>query len=295
MNSGFANNNGIEIAYETLGDPANETVILISGLGSQLVYWTDELCQHFIDRDFHVVRFDNREVGLSAKTAGNPPDVEAVMRGEGPPAPYTLSDMADDTVSVLDALNIDAAHVVGVSLGGMIAQTIAIDHPERVHSMTSIMSAPSRSSAIEDEPEEEQDEAVAKSLTVDLSDPETYVDLQVEGYRVTSGPHFDPVYQRDIIQRSFDRCYHPAGWSYQMLAAVASGDRTAKLADLTMPTLVIHGALDPLIPPRAGKATADAIPGAKYLLIDDMGHNLPRPRWGEIADAIADVAGQEKR
>ncbi len=154
--------------------------------------------------------------------------------------------------------------------------------------MTSIMSAPSRTSAVDDE--REQDEAVKKSLTVDLSDPETYVDLQVEGYRVTSGPHFDPIYQRDIIQRSFDRCYHPNGWSYQMLAAAASGDRTAKLATLTMPTLVIHGALDPLIPPAAGKATADAIPGAKLLIIGDMGHNLPRPRWPEIADAIAEVA-----
>lgn len=288
MKRGFANNNGTQVAYETLGDPSNETVIFISGLGSQLLYWTDELCQHFLDRDFHVVRFDNRDVGLTSKTEGNPPDVEAVMRGEGPPAPYTLSDMADDTVSVLDALNIDAAHVVGVSLGGMIAQTVAIDHPERVRSMTSIMSAPSRASAVEDE--REKDEAVEKSLTVDLSDPETYVDLQVEGYRVTSGPHFDPIYQRDIIQRSFDRCYHPNGWSYQMLAAAASGDRTPKLGTLTMPTLVIHGALDPLIPPAAGKATAEAIPGAKLLIIGDMGHNLPRPRWREIADAIAEVA-----
>ncbi len=292
MKQGFANNNGVKVAYETLGDPSNETVIFISGLGSQLVYWTDELCQNFIDRGFHVVRFDNRDVGLTSKTEGNPPDVEAVMRGDGPPAPYTLSDMADDTVSVLDALDIDAAHVVGTSLGGMIAQTVAIDHPERVRSMTSIMSAPSRASAIDND--REQDEAVQKSLTVDLSDPETYVDLQVEGYRVTSGPHFDPVYQREIIQRSFDRCYHPDGWSYQMLAAAASGDRTALLATLTMPTLVIHGALDPLIPPSAGKATAAAIPGAKFMLIDDMGHNLPRPRWAEIADAIADIAGKNR-
>ena len=125
MNSGIANNNGIKIVYEALGDLSNQTVIFISGLGSQLVYWTDELCQFYLDRGFHVVRFDNRDVGLSSKTWGDPPDVEAVMRGDGPAAPYTLSDMATDTVSVLDALYIEAAHVVGVSLGGMIAQTNA--------------------------------------------------------------------------------------------------------------------------------------------------------------------------
>lgn len=291
ITQGFATHNGIRVAYETLGDPSNESVILISGLGSQLVYWTNPLCQAFLQRDFHVIRFDNRDVGLTSKTPGEPPTVESVMRGEGPKAPYTLSDMALDTVSVLDALEIEAAHVVGVSLGGMIAQTVAIEHPARVRSLTSIMSAPNGSSAISDEPAD--DEAVGKSLTVDLNDPDTYVDLQVEGYRVTSGPHFDAVYQRDIIQRSFDRCYHPAGWSYQMLAAIASGDRTAKLATLNMPALVIHGALDPLIPPSAGEATAAAIPNAKLLIIDDMGHNLPRPRWGEIADAIAEVAGKK--
>lgn len=290
ITQGFATHNGIQVAYETLGDPANESVIFISGLGSQLVYWTNPLCQEFLQRGFHVIRFDNRDVGLTSKTPGEPPTVESVMRGDAPPAPYTLSDMAQDTVSVLDALDIEAAHVVGTSLGGMIAQTVAIEHPERVRSLTSIMSAAKRSDAVTDE--RADDEAVEKSLTVDLSDPDSYVDLQVEGYRVTSGPHFDAAYQRDIIQRSFDRCYHPAGWSYQMLAVIASGDRTAKLATLTMPTLVIHGALDPLIPQAAGEATAAAIPNAKLLIIDDMGHNLPRPRWAEIAEAIAEIAGK---
>ena len=127
---------------------------------------------------------------------------------------------------------------------------------------------------------------------MDMSDPNTYVDIQVEGYRVTSGPHFDPVYQRKILQKSFDRCYHPDGWSYQMMAAAASGDRTELLGQLQMPALVIHGGVDPLIPPIGGEATAAAIPNAKLVIYDDMGHNLPRPRWADIADEIAALAQQ---
>jgi len=304
MKTGIAKNDDIDIAYETLGDPQNETVILIAGLGSQLVYWTDELCQHFLDRDFHVVRFDNRDVGLSSKTAdkisGEPPSMDEVMAGGGPIAPYTLSDMAADTISVLDALEIDAAHVVGNSLGGMIAQTVAIEYPQRTRTLTSIMSAAQPGAAIRDdtgEGEEEisekiegqSDEAVEKSLAMDMSDPATYVEIQVEGYRATSGPHFDAAYQRAILQRSFERCYHPAGWAYQMMAARDSGDRTAALGRLTMPALVIHGALDPLIPLAAGEATAAAIPGARLLVIDDMGHNWPRPHWSEMAEAIGQL------
>ena len=290
METKYANNNGVKIAYETVGDPQNETIIFISGLGSQLVYWTDELCQRFIDRGFHIIRFDNRDVGLTSKTTGKPPEVASIMQSHNLKVPYTLSDMAADTICVLDAVGVSRAHIVGTSLGGMIAQTVAIEYPSRVKTLTSIMSASSRATAVPDNGE--QDEAVNASLTVDLSDPKTYVDLQVEGYRVTSGPHFDPIYQREIIQRSFARCYHPEGWSYQMMAAIASGDRTEKLGTLKIPTLVIHGGVDPLIPPASGKATADAIPNAKWLLIEDMGHNLPRPRWDEIADAVAKLANQ---
>ena len=288
MKSGFADNNGAKIAYETLGDPNNESIIFISGLGSQLVYWTDELCQVFIDRGFHIIRFDNRDVGLSHKTPGAPPSVEEIMQNPNFQAPYNLSDMADDLVAVLDAVGVEQAHIVGTSLGGMIAQTTAIDHPERTKTLTSIMSAPMPGSTNRDP----DDEAVSASLTMDMSDPATYVDIQVEGYRVTSGPHFDPVYQRQILQASFDRCYHPDGWSYQMMAAQASGDRTEKLGQLTMPALVIHGGLDPLIPPAGGEMTANAIPNAKLIVYDDMGHNLPRPRWADIADAILALSQQ---
>ena len=289
MRSGFARNDEVEIAYEALGDPQHDTIILISGLGSQLLYWTDELCQHFIERDFHIVRFDNRDVGLSSKTALPVRPVEELLTSTDFNPPYTVADMASDTVAVLDQLAIPAAHVVGVSMGGMIAQTVAIKYPERVKTLTSIMSAARRPASVADSASD--NDAVAASITVDLSDPETYVDLQVEGYRVTSGPHFDPLYQRDIIQRSFDRCYHPAGWSFQMMA-LANDDRSEGLRQLDLPTLVIHGALDPLIPAAEGRRTAELIPGAHWLLIDDMGHNLPRPRWGQIADAIASLAAQ---
>lgn len=286
MSTQFAHNGDIQIAYETLGNPEHETVIFISGLGSQLVYWTDELCQRFLDRDLHLIRFDNRDVGLTSKTPGQPPLVEEVMQQPDFAPPYTISDMAKDTVCVLDAVGIEKAHIVGVSMGGMIAQTIALEFPERVKTLTSIMSAPSPGTAISEDESERDDEAISASLTMDMSDPETYVDLQLEGYRVTSGPHFDPAYQREIIQRSFERAYHPDGWSYQMMAVYAGGDRTERLSQLSLPSLIIHGTLDPLIPPSGGEATAAAIPNARLIIIDDMGHNLPRPRWNEIADAV---------
>ncbi|MEM7336499.1 MAG: alpha/beta hydrolase [Chloroflexota bacterium] len=287
METKYAQNGSTKIAYQTLGDPKNETIILISGLGSQLVYWTDELCQKFIDRGFHIIRFDNRDVGMTSKTSGEPPTVETVLSDPNFKAPYTALDMAADTVAVLDAVGVEQAHIVGTSMGGMIAQTVAIEHPQRVKTLTSIMSASSRADSLSND-----DDAVSASISVDVSNPDTYVDLQVEGYRVTSGPHFDPVYQRQIIQESFDRCYHPQGWAFQMMAVLASGDRVEKLKQVDIPTLVIHGALDPLITPDRGKETADSIPGARWLLIEDMGHNLPRPRWDEIADAITELANK---
>ncbi len=278
IRAGTAYNAGTNIYYEVLGRPAHETLILISGLGSQLVYWTDELCQVFVDRNFQVVRFDNRDVGLSSKTSGPAQPVSEILRSEAIDAPYSLSDMAEDTIGILDALEIETAHMMGVSLGGMI----------RVRSLVSIMSAPRPRMAISDD--ELSVEAVRKSLTVDLNNPETYVDLQVEGYRATSGPHFDEAYIRQILQRSFNRCYHPAGWSFQMAAARASGDRIFGLSRLTLPSLIIHGAADPLIPVSSGQATAAAIPNARLMIIEDMGHCLLAPHWALVADAVAELA-----
>ncbi len=286
--SGTAHNAGTDIYYEVLGNPAHETLVLISGLGSQLVYWTDELCQVFADRKFQIVRFDNRDVGLSSKTSGPAQPVSEIMRSEVVDAPYSLSAMAADTIGVLDALEIETAHMMGVSLGGMIAQTLAIEFPQRVRSLISIMSAPRPRMAISDE--QMLSDVVNKSLTMDLNDPETYVDLQIEGYRATSGPHFDEAYIRLILQRSFDRCYHPSGWSFQMAAARASGDRLSRLSQLKLPSLIIHGTADPLIPVAAGQATAAAIPNARLMIIEDMGHCLLAPHWALVADAVAELA-----
>lgn len=287
--SGFANNGDTEIYFETVGDPSGRPLVLICGLGSQLVFWTAPLCQEFIDRGFYIIRLDNRDTGLSSKTCGAVPDMEEAMNGNVEAAAYTLSDMADDVVAVLDALGIEVAHVAGTSLGGTIAQTLALDHASRVLSLTSIMSGtgPDRMSVGRDGADAD---AVSKSLTMDMTDPATYVDTQVEGWRATAGPLFESDYYRDIIQRAFDRSYHPEGWSWQMLAMRASGDRTERLASLQMPSLVIHGAVDPLVPIAAGRATADAIVGARLLIIDDMGHDWPRQKWPEIAQAIAQLS-----
>ncbi|MFT5114952.1 MAG: pimeloyl-ACP methyl ester carboxylesterase [Parasphingorhabdus sp.] len=290
MQTGYATNGETNITYEVLGETTDPTLIVISGLGSQLVYWTDDLCAEFMHRGFRVIRFDNRDVGLSSKTPGNPPDMKNVMAGKLANPPYTLSDMAADTVAVLDTLNIGSAHVAGVSLGGMIAQTMAIEYPHRISSLTSIMSTSWRKANMKELTG--NDDAVSASLTLDLNNPDAWVDLQVEGYREISGPHFDEGYTHDIIERSFQRCYHPAGWPYQMAAAIASGDRRPALKKLNLPTLVIHGGADNLIPPSAGKETADSIPGSRYLYIDDMGHNLLPAHWQPVANAIAQIAGR---
>jgi len=288
IKTGTTYNADTNIYYEVLGNPVHDTLILISGLGSQLVYWSDELCQVFVDRNFQVVRFDNRDVGLSSKTSGPAQSVSEILRTEEVNAPYSLSDMAADTVGILDALEIETAHMMGVSLGGMIAQTLAIEFPQRVRSLVSIMSAPKPRMAVSDN--EISAEVVSKSLTLDLSNPETFVDLQVEGYRATSGPHFDEAYIRQIVQCSFNRCYHPSGWSFQMAAAHASGDRLSDLSQLTLPALIIHGAADPLIPLSSGQATAAAIPNAQLMIIEDMGHCLLAPHWALVADAVAELA-----
>ena len=288
MASGFAYNGDHKIAYETLGYPENPTIVFISGLGSQLVHWTDEFCQHYLDRGYHIIRFDNRDVGLSGKTDGPVPPIAEILQMDTIEKPYSVSDMAADVIALLDELGIDAAHIVGTSMGGMVAQTVAIEHPDRVKTLTSIMSGPKRPDTINSD-DEERDAAVAASVTVEVHNPDTYVDLQVEGWRLTSGPHFDADYMRGIVQRSFERCYHPDGWAFQMLA-LSGDDRTERLGRLRIPALVIHGALDPLVPLKYGEATAAAIPGAKLLVLDEMGHNLPRLYWDQIAEAITSQA-----
>ena len=293
IRSGRTTSKTVQITYEVLGDSTHDPLLLISGLGSQLVYWTDALCQVFLKRSFQIIRFDNRDVGLSTKTPGPAATMAEVLQGQGGPPPYTLSDMASDTVGILDDLGIESAHVLGVSLGGGIAQTMALEYPQRTDSLISVMSAPRAGTALLNKPE--SSDAVKKSLTMDMSEPLTWVDSQIEGWRAISGPHFDERYMRDILQRSFDRCYHPAGWSFQMAAALASGDRVERLSGLDLPTLIIHGAVDPLIPVAAGELTASAIPGARLEIIEDMGHCLLKPHWTRVADSVAQLAQEACR
>jgi pimeloyl-ACP methyl ester carboxylesterase len=280
--------NGIELAYETMGDPADPTVLLVMGWGAQMTLWPDEFCKMIVDRGYHVVRFDNRDVGLSAKTEGEPPNLMAMfmaaMAGQQPSAdsvPYTLSDMAADAVALLDVLGLDRAHVVGASMGGMIAQTIAIEHPERTASLTSIMSTTGDRSVGQAKPE-----VITALLAPAPQDREEAIERSVAAGRMISGPHFDEERSRELAAFHFDRCFHPVGLVFQMAAILASGDRTDALASVSAPTTVIHGRVDPLVTLSGGEATAKAIPGAELVVIDDMGHDLPMPRWPEVVDAI---------
>jgi pimeloyl-ACP methyl ester carboxylesterase len=284
-----AHANGIEIEYESFGDPSAPVVLLIMGLGAQMILWDEAFCEALVERGFHVVRFDNRDVGLSTKLdgAGKPSvlaAMEALRAGKPIEAPYLLADMADDAIALLDALGIEGAHVVGASMGGMIAQTIAIRHPARILSLTSIMSttgdpdlpAPTR-------------EAMLALLTPSPHERDAYVEHAVAAVRVLGSPGFpfDEEAVRTRSARSYDRSFHPAGFARQLVAVWASGSRTAALASVRVPALIIHGDADPLIPVAAGRATAAAIPGAELFVIEGMGHDLPRPVWDRIADAIA--------
>ena len=266
--------NGIEICYEEAGSRENPTLLLVNGFTSQLVGWEPEFIDALVDEGFHVVRFDNRDTGLTTKSEGEPPA-------------YALSDMADDGMALLTELGIDKAHIAGASMGGMIVQRMAIRHPERVLSMTSIMSTTGDRSVGAPKPE-----AMEALLTPPPTDRDEYLAHNEKTWKLFSGPHYTPERARDRAARSYDRCFNPKGAAYQMAAIMADGDRTAELADLKMPVLVIHGKVDPLVGVSGGEATAKAIPGAELLILDDMGHDMPIPRSADIAAAIAKVAAR---
>jgi pimeloyl-ACP methyl ester carboxylesterase len=266
--------NGIELEYDTFGSPEDPAVLLISGLGAQMVTFHPEFCAAIVDRGYFVVRFDNRDVGLSTKV---------------PEGGYSLADMADDAAGLLDALAIGAAHVVGVSMGGMIAQMVAIRHPQRVRSLTSIMSttgAPGVGGATE--------AALARLTTAAGPTRDERVASSIETSRVIWGDTpefpFDEELARWRAETSVDRAYYPEGTMRQMLAIRATGDRTEKLRQLDVPTLVIHGSNDPLVQPSGGEATAAAIPGAQHLVIEGMGHGVARLAYDRIIDAIDRLA-----
>jgi pimeloyl-ACP methyl ester carboxylesterase len=258
----------------------------VHGLGGQLVDWPQEFVDRLVGRGFRVVRFDNRDIGLSTEFTSPPPDIKAVAKAillrRSLRAEYTLSDMASDAVGLLDELDIRAAHVVGVSMGGMISQQMAIDHPDRVLSLTSIMSTTGSRKV-----GQPSARVIRKTVRRPRPTPETAVDLAAENFRLISGPHFDEAEFRRTSSASVARSFRPEGTARQMAAIVASGDRTAELRRVDVPTLVVHGMLDRLVRPSGGMATARAVPGSRLLMFNDMGHDLPRPRWNETIDAIA--------
>ena len=286
--------NGVCIEYETFGDPQKPALLLIMGLGAQMIFWEDDFCRAIADRGFHVVRFDNRDCGLSTHfhDAGAPNVVEAftaALSGGAVTSPYRVSDMAADAIALLDALRIDRAHVVGASMGGMIAQTIAVEHPRRVLSMTSIMSSTGNPQLPPAKPE-----AMTVLLTPAPSERAEFIDHMVKGFQVIGSPgfEFDEKSFRDRIGRAYDRSYDRPGVARQLVAVLADGNRKERLKSVRVPTLVIHGKDDPLVPLEAGQDTADAIAGARLVVIDGMGHDLPRGTWPRIVDEITQLAAR---
>ena len=284
--------NGITIEHESFGDPADEPLLLVMGLGAQLITWPVGFCEALTGRGFHVTRFDNRDVGLSSKIEDGPaPDVMAAMTGDVSSAAYTLSDMAADAAGLLDALGIESAHVVGASMGGMIAQTMAIEHPARVRSLCSIMSTTGDPAAGPPSPD---------ALTVLLRPPASTRDEaianSVEAGKVIGSTAF-PTSDEERVDRAaaaYDRCFYPVGIARQLVAVQASGDRTERLRALDVPTVVIHGTVDPLVQPAGGELTTKAIPGAGLLLVEGMGHDLPEGVWPTVIDAICANAARAR-
>jgi pimeloyl-ACP methyl ester carboxylesterase len=265
--------NGIELEYDTFGDPAGAPLLLISGLGVQLIGWDEEFCELLASRGFHVIRFDNRDVGRST------------WMEDG--ARYTLDDMAADAAGLLKALDIPSAHIVGASMGGFIAQLVALDHPDRVLTLTSMISGPNGKDQVQPTPE-----AMALLLTPAPATREERIDLGVRSKQQLLGPAdpFDEGYERARVAAAVDRAYHPDGFVRQLQAITAAPGRLARLAELRVPTLVVHGDADILVPVENGRLVAAAIPGARLLEIAGMGHDVPRHVWPQVIDAIAELA-----
>ena len=281
----------LELCWQQFGLDGDPPLLMIMGLGAQMILWPDEVCELIAAEGFRVIRFDNRDAGRSTVLADAPTGtVPRALAGEIPPGSYSLSDMAGDAAGLLDALGIDAAHVVGASLGGMIAQTLVIEHPERVLSLASIMSTTGDRSV------GETSQAGLEALTaVPPPDRDGYVATLLEARRKIGSPGFpfDEERSRGIARRSFDRGFHPKGTVRQTIAIILSGDRTERLAEIKVPTVVIHGEDDPLIGVSGGRATAAAIPGSKLIVIPGMGHDWPAGVWERIADAIVENARSE--
>ncbi|MDP3854313.1 alpha/beta fold hydrolase [Phenylobacterium sp.] len=283
--------NGIPLHYEAHGPETGEPLLLIMGLGAQMTRWPAEFVAELAGRGYRVVQYDNRDVGLSHKfdEAGAPdmPEVyKALMSGQKPPVPYLVSDMAADGVGLMDALGFERAHIVGASMGGMIAQNLAAEHPGRVLSLTSIMSSTGNPALPPAKPEAM--ERLSNRGPDPRTDLEGFLDHGVSGARIMNGPNYqaDEAELRASLKSDYERSFYPVGFARQMAAIVASGDRRATIAKITAPTVVVHGADDPLVPPTGGEDTHVTIPGSELHVLPAMGHNLPKPLIATLCDLI---------
>jgi pimeloyl-ACP methyl ester carboxylesterase len=283
--------NGITLEYEMRGE--GDPLLLVMGLGAQMTDWPDEFVSDLVEAGFRVITFDNRDIGLSTEFTWQAPSQIKTALGMMARRPvkseYLLSDMAADAVGLLDALGIESAHVAGASMGGMISQTIAIEHPDRVRSLTSIMSntGDRRNGRI-------AGKLISKMVRLPPPTRETAVERSVTTFRLVSGPHFDESEHRLLAKRNLERSYRPEGAARQTAAIAASPDRTPGLRRLKVPTLVVHGLVDPLVKPSGGVATAKAVPGSRLVMYPDMGHDLPRPRWADMIGEIRRTADQTR-
>ena len=275
---------GITLCYETFGDTGDPPLLLIMGLGTQMIGWPEEFCDGLAEQGFYVVRFDNRDAGRSSHIPGRPPSLGQLVRRRIDPVLYTLSDMAEDALGLMRALEIEPAHVVGASMGGMIAQTLAAEHPEAVSSLVSIMS--NTGSRWTGQPSLGMYRFLLRQAPADR---EGYIDHLDRVFAAigSRGLPRDRERVRDIAARSYDRDHDPAASGRQLGAITASGNRTPALRRITAPTLVIHGTDDQLVRPSGGRATSRAIAGAKLMQVEGMGHDLPPAAWPQLIGAIA--------
>jgi pimeloyl-ACP methyl ester carboxylesterase len=278
---------GVTLCYEAFGDPADTPILLIMGLATQMIAWHEDFCEQLAERGFYVVRFDNRDIGRSTHFDFSPASPGQMLMRKLPREQYTLSDMADDAAALLRELGIAPAHVVGASMGGMIGQMLAAEHPEVVRSLTSIMS--NTGSRRHGQPAM----AVYRYLLrPPPRDRDGYIQRSAEVFGLVGSTGFerDEAYVRERAGRSYDRGFDVRAGGRQLGAIIASGDRTARLRHIKAPTLVIHGTVDKMVRPSGGKATAKAIPGARLMMVEGMGHDLPRGVWPQIIDALSEHA-----
>lgn len=281
--------NGIQIEYDTFGDSSSAPLLLIIGLGSQMIFWDEKLCEKLAGNGLFVIRFDNRDVGLSTKIeeAGIPDLMaafEAQMKGEKIQAHYTLDDMADDSVGLLAALGIEKAHICGMSMGAAIAQTVAIRHPSHVLSLISIYGSTGNPELPQPKPE-----ALNVFLTPPPEEREACIEYLIDSFKILAGSGFpfDEEWHRNLAARAYDRAFYPQGMARQLMAILAHYNRKPALKSVTAPTLIIHGDEDPIVPVEGGKDAAEAIPDAELIIIEGMGHDMPHNgAWNQIVEAL---------